>query len=173
MVMAMREKDQADFDLETFVDLFDTALTSNNPTVKRAFKNLLLVAAIAQSEETTNGLRQGPLRRLVDDISHLNKRLGNLEAQGAYRSTSVPNTGGAGYPPVSPLIAPTTTIPPGYVGTNTYPSSNPTWTSTLGGGGGSPTWTTPSASTTNISATSVSNSTTASILKKLEEKDES
>ena len=27
----MREKDQADFDLETFVDLFDTAMSSDNP----------------------------------------------------------------------------------------------------------------------------------------------
>ncbi len=75
--MASREKDQADFDLETFVDLFDTALTSDNPTVKRAFKNLLMVSAIASAEENPQGLRQGPLRRLVEDMKHLNQRLSN------------------------------------------------------------------------------------------------
>ena len=41
--MAFREKDQADFDLETFIDLFDTAMTSDNPAVKKALKNLILI----------------------------------------------------------------------------------------------------------------------------------
>lgn len=75
----MRQKDQADFDLETFVDLFDTAMTSDNPAVKKAFKNLLLISAIVNSENSQSGLRHGPLRRLVEDIQHLNRRIGTLE----------------------------------------------------------------------------------------------
>ena len=92
----MREKDQADFDLETFVDLFDTAVSSNNPTVQRALKNLILVSAIVNAQENSEGLRKGPLRRLVDDIQVLNKRIGNLESAGAYRSTYAPTTGSPG-----------------------------------------------------------------------------
>ena len=94
--MAFREKDQADFDLETFVDLFDTALASDNPTVRRAFKNLLMVSAIVQAEESPASLKHGPLRRLVEDIKHLNQRLSSLEGAGAYRtpySVNNPNTG--------------------------------------------------------------------------------
>ena len=74
----MRQKDQADFDLETFVDLFDTAMTSDNPAVRKAFKNLVLISAIVNSD-SSRGLRQGPLRRLVEDIQHLNKRISQLE----------------------------------------------------------------------------------------------
>lgn len=92
-IMAMREKDQADFDLETFVDLFDTAISSDNPTVQRALKNLILVSSIVNAQENAEGLRKGPLRRLVDDINNITKRLNNLESAGAYRSTYVPTTG--------------------------------------------------------------------------------
>ncbi len=135
----MRQKDQADFDLETFVDLFDTALTSDNPTVRRAFKNLILVASIVQAEENHDSIANGPLRRLVEDIRSLNRRIGQLEAQGAYRSS--PNHGGYTY-----------------TGVGTAPSTQPTWVGTgvgktgqwpnngaggpaypLGGGGGGPT----------------------------------
>lgn len=153
--MGMREKDQADFDLEQFVDLFDTAMTSDNPTVKRAFKNLLMVAAIANAEETFDGLRKGPLRRLVEDVRALNQRLGNLEGAGAFRTpytNGKPYTGGSG-PSVTPYYGPAMTpvpgmIPPGAV-----------WTSTN--------------TATPTSTTLASNSATASVLNNLEQKYES
>lgn len=150
--MAKREKDQADFDLETFVDLFDTALTSDNPTVKRAFKNLLMVSAIASAEENLQVLRQGPLRRLVEDMKNLNQRLSNLEGAGAYRAPYSPNTN-TGNPPVQPYYGPAMTpvpgvIPPGTIWTNTH-TAVPT------------------------STTISSNSATASMLNKLEQKYES
>ena len=124
-MMAMREKDQADFDLETFVDLFDTAISSDNPTVQRALKNLILVSSIVNAQENSEGLRKGPLRRLVEDMQALHKRIGNLESQGAFRSTYAPtvtNTGTASpapgqyhttftnYPQVHPG-----TLPPGTI----------------------------------------------------------
>ena len=90
--MGMREKDQADFDLETFVDLFDTAMSSDNPAVQRALKNLVLISAIVNAQQDPNGLRKGPLRRVIEDIQALNKRLSNLESAGAYRSTYAPVT---------------------------------------------------------------------------------
>ena len=111
--MAMREKDQADFDLETFVDLFDTAISSDNPTVQRALKNLILVSSIVNAQENSEGLRKGPLRRIVDDINNITKRLNNLESAGAYRSTYAPTTGTPGtaipspWPPNQPCYGPT------------------------------------------------------------------
>jgi hypothetical protein len=90
--MASREKDQADFDLETFVDLFDTAMSSDNPTVQRALKNLVLISAMVNAQQDPDGIRKGPLRRVVDDIRNLSRRLEQLEGAGAYRSTYAPTT---------------------------------------------------------------------------------
>ncbi len=154
----MRQKDQADFDLETFVDLFDTALTSDNPTVRRAFKNLILVASIVQAEENHDSIANGPLRRLVEDIRSLNRRIGNLESQGAYRAA--PNTGGYTYTGTIPPQQPTWVAP----GTGQTAQPNPPWPYS-GGGGGPTAW----ASTSAIPGSN----TASSLLKKLEEKDES
>lgn len=117
---ASRQKDEADFDLETFVDLFDTAMSSNNPTVQRALKNLILVSAIVNAQENTEGLRRGPLRRLVDDMNNITKRLNNLESAGAYRSTYAPTVTTPGT--ASPLPGQWNPNGPGY--TN-YPSVHP------------------------------------------------
>lgn len=134
--MEMREKDQADFDLETFVDLFDTAMSSDNPAVQRALKNLVLISAIVNAQENPDSIRRGPLRKIVDDILSIRKRLEQLESAGAYRSTYAPPTTitspgtaapgqwnptqGYKYPPVHPGQTqwPTTlpgTIPPGTI----------------------------------------------------------
>lgn len=130
--MAMREKDQADFDLETFVDLFDTAMSSDNPAVQRALKNLVLISAIVNAQENPDSIRRGPLRKIVDDILSIRKRLEQLESAGAYRST---------YP--SPTItSPGTAVPSGpWTGANppgykTYPPVHPgqtQWPTTLPG----------------------------------------
>jgi hypothetical protein len=126
--MSHREKDQADFDLETFVDLFDTALASDNPAVQRAFKNLLMIAAIVNAEDSETGMRQGPLRRLIEDQKNILSRLSRIENEKVYTQTpyapgSIPPTAvplGPFYPP-TPI---TTTWP------NTQPQPNTMWVAT-------------------------------------------
>ena len=66
-----------DFNLEQFVDLFDTAMMSDNPTVKKAFKNLMLVATLVSAE---NEPKIGPLRELVTTVNDLRSRVATLEA---------------------------------------------------------------------------------------------
>lgn len=128
--MSLREKDSSDFDLETFVDLFDTAMTSNNPAVRKAFKNLMMISAIVNSEHPASGLRTGPLRRVVDDIQNLNRRISQLETtsrqsppnvtipSGPYINTpwvvTSPNTGTPN-PVVSPNTGTPTIWPPGSI----------------------------------------------------------
>lgn len=119
---AAREKDQADFDLETFVDLFDTAMSSDNPAVQRALKNLLMIAAIVNAEDPDAGMRQGPLRRVIDDQRNIIRRLERVEDNKIYpQSPSTP------YGPVTPGVP----LGP-YVSPNTQPY---TWPNT---GTGSP-----------------------------------
>jgi len=79
---AAREKDQADFDLERFVDMFDEALTSQDPRVMNALRSLMMIVALTRPESRDGGLHDrnhGPLRRLYEDVNHLNKRLHSLE----------------------------------------------------------------------------------------------
>ena len=126
--MSAREKDQADFDLEKFVDLFDTAMSSDNPTVQRALRNLLMIAAMVDSENASETVRQGPLRRLIEDQKNIVRRLQDLENK---QSWSNPNTypyipPGTSNPnvPLGPYITPGTTLIPGqpWWGTGTGPT---------------------------------------------------
>lgn len=94
--MSSREADQADFDLEKFVDLFDTAMSSDNPTVQRALRNLLMIATMVDAENTDDAVRQGPLRRMLDDQKNIIRRLQDLENKQAW--STVPNT----YPYIPP-----------------------------------------------------------------------
>ena len=127
---AAREKDQADFDLETFVDLFDTAISSDNPAVQRALKNLLMIAAIVNAEDAEAGMRQGPLKRVLEDQRNIIRRLDRIESDRIYPQQPAPyNPGGAGTPfgpvPLGPYIGPAPTWP------NTgNPPPNTIWCST-------------------------------------------
>jgi hypothetical protein len=79
--MSSREKDQSDFDLELFVDLFDTAMSSDNPTVKKALRNLILISSMVNAQDQGRDMSRGPLRRILDDVSNINRRLHRMEAQ--------------------------------------------------------------------------------------------
>jgi hypothetical protein len=75
---ASREKDSSDFDLDRFINMFDEALTSEDPRVIDALRGLLMIVALTRPEARTS-VERGPLRRLVDDVTNLNRRLGVVE----------------------------------------------------------------------------------------------
>jgi hypothetical protein len=75
---ASREKDSADFDLDRFIRMFDEALTSQDPRVIDALRGLLMIVTLTRPEAKTS-VERGPLRRLVDDVTNLNRRLGAVE----------------------------------------------------------------------------------------------
>ena len=78
---AAREKDSADFDLDQFVRMFDEALTSEDPRVIDALRGLLMIVALTRPEAKSaiDNQHRGPLRRLVNDVTNLNRRLGAVE----------------------------------------------------------------------------------------------
>lgn len=119
--MTMREKDSADFDLEKFVDLFDTAMSSDNPAVKRALRNLLMIAAMVDAENPAT--QSGPLRRLVEDIKNLNNRITNMESKQSWAPPAWPYNPGTSTPSVPagpyPYTTTTTTTTPGQFPPNT------------------------------------------------------
>ena len=84
MMAAAREPDQADFDLERFVDMFDEALTSKDERVVNALRSLMMMVILTKSESRHSGLldrESGPLRRLFEDMHLLNRRLARIEEE--------------------------------------------------------------------------------------------
>ena len=80
--MSMREKDQADFDLDRFIDLFDEAMTSKDPRVVETLRSLMMIVTLTRPEAgTQHGRKYGPLRRLFDDFYDLNRRVNRMEEE--------------------------------------------------------------------------------------------
>jgi hypothetical protein len=89
---AAREKDQADFDLERFVDMFDEALTSRDPRVMDALRGLMMMVTLTRPESRDSGLHDrnsGPLRRMFEDLNHLHRRVERMEEQLRQRPTQI------------------------------------------------------------------------------------
>ena len=79
---AARVPDQADFDLERFVSMFDEAMVSQDPRVMRTLRDLMMIVTLTrpESDEMTSP-RKGPLRRAFEDMNHLWKRLEQMEEE--------------------------------------------------------------------------------------------
>ena len=79
---AARESEQADFDLDRFIDLFDEAMTSKDPRVVETLRNLLMIVTLTRPETyNKHDRRAGPLRRLFEDMHDLNRRVNRMEEE--------------------------------------------------------------------------------------------
>ena len=80
---AMREKDSSDYDLERLTELFDEALTSDDPRVKNALRQLMMMVILTSDdhEDKDRGLygRRGPLRRMQEDLNDLRRTVADLK----------------------------------------------------------------------------------------------
>jgi hypothetical protein len=76
---AAREKTQADFDLERFIDMFDEALTSKDERVVNALRSLMMMVILTKPETRNHDGDVGPLRQLHDDLHNLNRRIHSIE----------------------------------------------------------------------------------------------
>ena len=68
-----------DFDLKEFAQMFDTALASNNPAVKKALRNFMMIAAIVHAEEDGDERVMGPLETLVKKVDDLERIVYELQ----------------------------------------------------------------------------------------------
>lgn len=79
---AMREKDSSDYDLERLTELFDQALTSDDPRVKNALRQLMMMVILTSDdhEDKDKGLyeRRGPMRRMQEDLNDLRRAVADL-----------------------------------------------------------------------------------------------
>ena len=106
--MSHREKDSADFDLEAFIDLFDEALTSDDPSVQKTLQHLMVIAALARNH-ARHDHRDGPMRRMFENQRDLIRRLDRLETD---KQRVFPGGGlGGGNIPLGPYVPPGTPWP--------------------------------------------------------------
>ena len=109
--MSHREKDSADFDLEAFIDLFDEALTSDDPSVQKTLQHLMVIAALARNH-AKHDQRNGPLRRMFEDQNTILRRLDRLESDKQNLRGGFPGTiPGGGSIPLGPYVPPGTPWP--------------------------------------------------------------
>ena len=70
------------FDLKEFAQMFDAALASDNPGVKKALRNFMMVAAIVHAEEQTGEERlMGPLETLVKKVYDLERMVYDIHTK--------------------------------------------------------------------------------------------
>ena len=80
MTGAARETDQADFDLERFIDMFDEALTSRDERVINALRSLMMIVTLTRPETREHHDRShGPLRRLFEDMNDLTRSMHRMQ----------------------------------------------------------------------------------------------
>jgi hypothetical protein len=103
---ASREKDAADYDLERFTEMFDQALTSNDPRVKNALRQLMMMVILTDNDDHEGRARakHGPLRRMQEDmrdqfrwIQRLEQDIETLKKQVSYNEMQQQGGGGTGY----------------------------------------------------------------------------
>jgi hypothetical protein len=88
MTGAAREPDQADFDLDRFIDMYDEAMMSQDPRVIETLRKLMMIVVLTRPETPAQGhdgydggRKTGPLRRLYEDLNHLNNRMHRMDEE--------------------------------------------------------------------------------------------
>lgn len=131
--MSMRDKTQADFDLEHMFDLLDTAMTSKDERIQNALRALLTIVALTKPQDDGRmavETNHGPLRQMQEDLKHINRRLNTVENEinNMRRQPYIPPQP---FTPGSPYTTPTPNTGTPWWG----PNPNDPWTTSVTNGG--------------------------------------
>lgn len=92
-----------DTDLKSFVELFDTAMTSKNPAVQKCFRNLLMVASLVHAEENNNH-KAGPLKKLFEELRTIRDKMELFQSSMKLPSVSIYPCPIIEYPATNPVV---------------------------------------------------------------------
>ena len=73
------------FDIKEFAQMFDAALASDNPSVQKALRNFMMIAAIVHAEEDGDERVIGPLETLVKKVVDLERMVYELQNNRTYK----------------------------------------------------------------------------------------
>lgn len=99
-----------DFDLTEFAKMFDAALVSDNPAVKKALRNFMMVSALVHAQEDGDERIMGPLETLVRKVGNLEHMVKELQYNRTTTSYSKDYYNNLTW-------APTSTVPTDYIST--------------------------------------------------------
>ena len=68
----------AEVDIYEFAKMFDAALASDNPSVQKALRNLMMLAAVVHAEEDDKRMA-GPLETVLDKVNDLERMVRELQ----------------------------------------------------------------------------------------------
>ena len=68
-----------DFNLKEFAQMFDAALASDNPGVKKALRNFMMITALVHAQEDGDERIMGPLETLVKKVGDLERMVYELQ----------------------------------------------------------------------------------------------
>jgi hypothetical protein len=73
------------FDITEFAKMFDAALASDNPSVKKALQNFMMVAAIVHAQDQNDNERtMGPLETLIKRVETVERMIRDLNIYDRY-----------------------------------------------------------------------------------------
>ena len=75
--MSHAADDTNDFDLERFIDMFDTAITSTDPRVTNALRSLMMMVILTKPEG--DPVSNGPFRGMHKDLASIRRRVNIIE----------------------------------------------------------------------------------------------
>jgi hypothetical protein len=82
-----------DFDIQEFAKMFDAALASDNPGVKKALRNFMMVAAIVHSQEDDDDERlAGPFETILKQLADLQRQVSSIERQRHSTTATYPSS---------------------------------------------------------------------------------
>ena len=82
--------EKMDLDLQQFIEMFEIAMNSDNPTVSKCFSNLMLVVSLVHAEDKEKYV--GPLSKLVERVDALEKSLAALVKTNSGYTNTYPYT---------------------------------------------------------------------------------
>ena len=68
----------AEVDIYEFAKMFDAALASDNPSVQKELRNLMMLAAVVHAEEDDKRMA-GPLETVLDKVNDLERMVRELQ----------------------------------------------------------------------------------------------
>lgn len=74
-----------EFDITEFAKMFDAALASDNPSVKKALRNFMMVAAIVHAQEEGEERISGPFGQILNDLASLRRMVYELQNTRTYK----------------------------------------------------------------------------------------
>jgi hypothetical protein len=114
----MREKTQADYEIERMFAYLDEAMTSKDDRVQSALRGLLTIIELTRPQDDGRmavETKHGPLRQMQEDLKSIRSRLANVENEVRQRNSYIP-------PTVNPYMP-----GPGIIPSGPYASSSTTF----------------------------------------------